>query len=1063
MPGVLQPPSIQVNRSRWWQQQSLITVDATLWYFNAIHEYLLATDDGELLRELFPVLQAIMDWHQRGTRYAIHVDPHDGLLYAGEAGVQLTWMDAKVGVCAADRLRGRPELGAGNECVCLLTPKVVLGSYDKRALFIPKRNSPVIVTPVCCKHSAVNLLQHQMTLRQRTRIVMPTQTAEHQRLADYRNRKSNWKHWGPYLSERAWGTVREDYSEYGSAWDSFPHDHARSRVYRWNEDGLAGICDRNQYLCFALAFWNGQDPILKERLFGLTGTEGNHGEDVKEYYFYLDSTPTHSYMKMLYKYPQAAFPYADLVQENRRRGHQDFEYELLDTGVFHENRYFDVLIEYAKAAEDEILIQISVTNRGPAAAPFHLLPTLWFRNTWSWGYPNGPMDDVPGKPELWRLEQPAGGLAVQSHHPTLGDYYLYAEARDQQNEQLLFTANETNQARLWGGTNRTLYVKDAFHRFLINGETDAVNPAQRGDKCAVHYAAEIPAGATKIYRLRLGKEQQAAPFAPSFAQRFQQRQSEADEFYAAIQKPTLSADERAIQRQAWAGMLWSKQLFYYDLEQWLNGDPGTPPPPAARQQGRNRDWEHLHNFDVISMPDKWEYPWYATWDLAFHCVPLALVDPDFAKRQLELFTREWYMHPNGALPAYEWAFGDVNPPVHAWATWRVYQIDAAQNGTPDRAFLEGIFHKLMLTFTWWVNRKDEDGRNVFQGGFLGLDNISVFDRSAQLPTGGHIDQSDGTAWMGCFSLVMLRMALELAKENPVYEDMATKFFEHFLRIAHAMTNTGGQGHALWNTTDEFFYDALHLPDDTIVPLKVRSLVGLIPLIAVEIIDAELLAALPNFRRRAQWFLKFRPEVVGKMANIDLTNGNHHLITAILPEHHLRSVLRYMLDENEFLSPYGIRSLSKFHATNPYQIDIDGQRFEVSYWPAESQSGLFGGNSNWRGPIWFPINYLLIEALQRFHQYYGDTFKVECPTGSGTLLSLAEVAHELTQRLTRLFVRNEHGERPVYGEQQIFQRDPHWRDHLLFHEYFHADNGAGLGASHQTGWTGLVAELIQRYG
>jgi hypothetical protein len=607
------------------------------------------------------------------------------------------------------------------------------------------------------------------------------QTAEHQRLADYRERKSNWKHWGPYLSERAWGTVREDYSEHGTAWDYFPHDHARSRVYRWNEDGLAGISERNQYLCFALALWNGRDPILKERLFGLTGNEGNHGEDVKEYYFYLDSTPTHSYMKMLYKYPQAEFPYADLVQENGRRGYHDFEYELLDTGVFHEDRYFDVLIEYAKADQDDILIRISVTNRGPDAAPCHLLPTLWFRNTWSWGYPAGPMGNVAGKPNLHRIDPPAGALVIEADHQALGGYYLYAEGEG----DLLFTENETNTERLFGTPNAGPYVKDAFHRWLVHGEQGAVNPARQGTKAAVHYMAEIPAGETHVYRLRLTHQTHRQPFGRDFDRIFHRRQEEADAFYAAIQNPGLSDDERNIQRQAFAGMLWSKQLFYYDLEQWLDGDPSLPPPPAVRKMGRNQDWEHLHNFDLISMPDKWEYPWYATWDLAFHCVPLALVDADFAKRQLELFTREWYMHPNGALPAYEWAFSDVNPPVHAWAAWRVYQIDAEQNGRPDRAFLEGVFHKLMLNFTWWVNRKDEDGRNVFQGGFLGLDNISVFDRSARLPTGGHIDQSDGTAWMAFFSLMMLHIALELALENPVYQDAATKFFEHFLRIGRA--------------------------------------------------------------------------------------------------------------------------------------------------------------------------------------------------------------------------------------------------------------------------------------
>jgi hypothetical protein len=885
-----------------------------------------------------------------------------------------------------------------------------------------------------------------------------TQTAEHQRLAEYRERKSNWKSWGPYLSERAWGTVREDYSDYGTAWEFFPHDHARSRAYRWNEDGLAGISDRFQYLCFALALWNGRDPILKERLFGLTGSEGNHGEDVKEYYFYLDSTPTHSYMKMLYKYPQNAFPYGDLVAENGRRGFADFEYELLDTGVFAEDRYFDVVVEYAKAAENDILIRISLTNRGPEAAKCCIVPTLWYRNTWSWGYEAGPMGDVPGKPKLQQIESPSDMLTVQGEHPTQGTYCLYAQGAT----ELIFTENETNTAWLHGDKQGSPYTKDSFHHYIASDEVDGVNPTKTGTKAAAVYRDKVRPGATRTVRLRLSHVTCRTPF-EDFDRTFQQRIAEADEFYAAIQKPNLSDDKKQVQRQALAGMLWSKQFYYYDIPQWLNGDPAGSAPPESRKYGRNRDWTHLNNFDVISMPDKWEYPWYAAWDLAFHCLPLALVDADFAKRQLELMTREWYMHPNGQFPAYEWAFGDVNPPVHAWATWHVYQIDAEQQGTPDRAFLEGIFHKLMLNFTWWVNRKDEDERNVFQGGFLGLDNISVFDRSAQLPTGGHIDQSDGTAWMGCFSLIMMKIALELAKENPVYQDSATKFFEHFLRIAYAITDAGGQGHSLWNADDGFLYDALHLPDDRIVPLKLRSLVGLIPLIVVESIEPEVLEAMPDFKRRMDWFLEHRSHLSGSIASTQVPGAGERYLAAFLTREQLVSVLSYLLDETEFLSQYGVRSISKVHEQNPYRLEVGGQTYEVSYWPAESRSGLFGGNSNWRGPIWFPINYLIIEGLQRFNRYYGDDLMIECPTGSGQMMTLEEVAQELSRRLMHVFLRAENGRRPVYGSTAKLQQDPHWRDFILFHEYFHGDNGAGLGASHQTGWTGLVATLIQQYG
>ena len=896
-----------------------------------------------------------------------------------------------------------------------------------------------------------------------------TQTAEHVRLEGYHKRTNNWKHWGPYLSERAWGTVREDYSSNGDAWNYFSHGQARSRAYRWNEDGLAGICDRNQYLCFAIALWNGKDPILKERLFGLTNAEGNHGEDVKEYYFYLDSTPTHSYMKMLYKYPQTAFPYRKLIEENRQRGFSDFEYELLDTGIFAAHHYFDVMVEYAKADENDILIRITMTNQGPNSAPCHLLPTLWFRNTWSWGYENGPLGDVRGRPLLTQKEGPAGSLTLTADHPQLGHYHLWAESDMNtpmpeigDSSRMLFTENETNSARLFGSPNRSPYVKDACHRYLIHGESDAINPAGRGTKAAFHFAEQIPAGTSRTYRLRLAQMGTDRPFGREFDETFQQRINEADEFYAAIQKPDLNDDERLVQRQALAGMLWNKQLYYFDTSQWLHGDPIFPASPD-RANSRNRDWDHLHNFDIISMPDKWEYPWYATWDLAFHCLPLALVDMDFAKRQLALVTREWYMHPNGALPAYEWHFGDANPPVHAWAVWRVYKMDARQKGRPDRAFLESIFHKLLLNFTWWVNRKDAEGLNVFQGGFLGLDNISVFDRSAHIPTGGRINQSDGTAWMGFYCLMMMKMSLELAGQEPVYQDMATKFFEHFLRIATAMNDPCIDGISLWDEEDRFYYDVLHLPDGTLIPLKVRSLVGLLPLVAVETLEPALMSSLPDFNRRTHWFLKNRPFLATTMSSIDEPGSGERYLTSLLTKDRLMSVLRYLLDEEEFLSPYGIRSLSKVHAKQPYCIQIAGQTFEVHYEPAESRTSMYGGNSNWRGPVWFPLNFLLIESLQRFHHYYGDGLKVECPTGSGVWKTLDEVAVELSQRLMRLFLRNRSGKRPIYGNSQVFQKDPHWRDQILFYEYFHGDNGRGLGASHQTGWTGLVAKLLQQSG
>ncbi len=887
-----------------------------------------------------------------------------------------------------------------------------------------------------------------------------TTTAEHQRLLEYHEHKANWKKWGPYLSERSWGTVREDYSADGSAWDYFPHDHARSRAYRWGEDGIAGISDRFQYLCFAPALWNGKDPILKERMFGLTGAEGNHGEDVKEYYFYLDNTPTHSYMKALYKYPQVKYPYTDLVAENRRRNALDFEYELLDTGVFRKDRYFDVFIEYAKADERDILIQIKVANRGPESAVCHILPTLWFRNTWSWGYEKSPMGEVAEKPQMKQIQGLTGAAAATAQHSATGTYTLYAEAA----EELIFTENDTNAKRFPDIPGNHQFSKDAFHRYLVHNEKDAVNPECEGTKMAAVYRIELAAGQDHIIRLRLSSKDLPSAFA-DFEAIFEKRRFEADKFYAAIQNPQLSADEKKVQRQALAGMLWTKQFYYYNVEQWLRGDPSFRSVPVTRHTGRNHEWQHLYNFDIISMPDKWEYPWYAAWDLAFHCLPLALVDADFAKRQLALMAREWYMHPNGQLPAYEWKFGDVNPPVHAWAAWRVYQIDAKQKGQADREFLESIYHKLLLNFTWWVNKKDEEGRNVFQGGFLGLDNISVFDRSEPLPTGGHIDQSDGTAWMGFYCLVMLKIALELAKNNPVYQDSASKFFEHFLRIARAMTGDYRRGVSLWNEEDGFFYDALHLPDGGVIPLKVRSLVGLMPLLAVETLEADLIDSLPDFKRRMNWFFENRVYLRdgGHVACVRAPGRHSRRLLSIVNRDHLLRVLKPMLAEDEFLSEFGIRSLSKYHKKHPYSFHVDGNAHTIGYQPAESESGLFGGNSNWRGPIWFPINYLLIEALQKFDHYYGEDFKVECPTGSGKMMTLGQVATNLSRRLIKLFLRNSTGKRPIYGSVDVFQNDPHWQELILFNEYFHGDNGAGLGASHQNGWTGLVAKLIQQSG
>ncbi|MGI8586961.1 MAG: MGH1-like glycoside hydrolase domain-containing protein [Chloroflexia bacterium] len=883
---------------------------------------------------------------------------------------------------------------------------------------------------------------------------MSEATAEHDRLADHALRKADWRHWGPYLSDRAWGTVREDYSADGDAWDYLPHDQARSKAYRWGEDGLAGISDREGRLMFALALWNGHDPILKERLFGLNGHEGNHGEDVKEYYYYLDNTPTHSYMCMLYKYPQAPYPYSDLLGENRRRGRGAPEYELADTGIFEENRYFDVRVEYAKADTDDLLVLITVTNRGPDRASLHLLPTLWFRNTWAWGYD-------PTRPQISRAGSGQGRQTLQAEHQSLGTYWFYADEQPVAPD-LLFTENETNNTRLYNAPNPSPYVKDGFHRYLVAGEAGAVNADGPGTKAAFDYSLDLDGGETAVIRLRLTNMAHDSPLHGDFDNTFAARHREADAFYAAIQAPHLGDEERTIQRQALAGMLWSKQLYYYDVTKWLDGDPAFPPPPTARKHGRNSDWTHMTAFDVISMPDKWEYPWFATWDLAFHCIPLALMDPAYAKRQLLLLTREWYQHPNGQLPAYEWAFDDVNPPVHAWAAWRIYQMEIAEGGQGDRAFLEGIFHKLLLNFTWWVNRKDEDGNNVFQGGFLGLDNIGVFNRDAKLPDGSHLEQADGTAWMASYCLQMLTIALELAGQDRVYEDIATKFFEHFLRIAAAVADMSDEGISLWDPEDGFFYDALHLPDGQHILLKVRSLVGLLPLFAVSIIEPELLERLPVFRRRMEWFLSNRPNLAGHIAEVDRPGVHKHRLFSILTRERLERVLGYMLDENEFLSDYGIRSLSKYHEAHPYSINLAGEEHTVNYEPAESQTGVFGGNSNWRGPIWFPVNYLIIESLLKFNHYYGDSFKVECPTGSGTLMTLEQVADEIAHRLIALFLRDKDGKRPIYGGISLFQDDPHWRDMLFFNEYFHGDNGFGLGADHQTGWTGLIAMLLQEH-
>ncbi|MBS1599443.1 MAG: glucosidase [Bacteroidetes bacterium] len=859
-----------------------------------------------------------------------------------------------------------------------------------------------------------------------------------------RLKNSEWKKWGPYTTDRQWGTVREDYSAYGSAWEYVSHDMARSKAYRWGEEGIAGISDDQQLLCFAVALWNKKDPIIKERYFGVTGNEGNHGEDVKEHYYYLDSTPTHSYMKMLYKYPQHEYPYSWLVEENRRRSKTEPEFELIDTGIFNEDKYFDVFTEYAKAGPNDILVKITVHNRGSEDAAINILPTVWFRNTWAWGY-----DEY--KPKM--MSSNNGDIMID--HRALGPMTLHLDKKT----SLLFCENETNRRKLYDVANSSHYSKDGINDYITNHNGHAIN-AEQGTKAAANYDEIVKAGQSITIRLRLEGNNNMHPFV-DFDAIFSSRHLEADVFYGELQKDIQTTDQKLVQRQAIAGMLWSKQFFYYDVNQWLKGDPDQPAPPMERMFGRNHEWPHLNNADVISMPDKWEYPWYAAWDLAFHCIPFALVDADFAKKQLLLLTKEWYMHPNGQLPAYEWAFGDVNPPVHAWATWRVYKIDQKNNdGKGDIPFLESIFHKLLLNFTWWVNRKDEGGKNIFQGGFLGLDNIGVFDRSAPLPTGGHIEQADGTSWMAMYSLNLMRISLELAMYNPVYQDMATKFLEHFLYIAGAMANMGMEGTGLWDEEDQFFYDVLKFPNGQGAKLKVRSMVGLIPMYAVEVLDQKLLEAVPEFTARLKWFLDNRPDLASLVSRWQEKNSGEKHLLSLLRGHRMKKILQRMLDESEFFSNYGIRAISKFHESNPYEFWVDGNCSSVRYTPGESDTSLFGGNSNWRGPIWMPVNYLLVESLQQFHFYYGDDFKVECPTGSGIFLTLEEVADEISKRLAGLFLRDKNGKRAILGDYEKLQQDPHFSDYILFYEYFHGDSGRGVGASHQTGWTGLVAKLLQ---
>ena len=878
----------------------------------------------------------------------------------------------------------------------------------------------------------------------------PQLTQEEIRLKEDRERTAYWRRWGCYLSNRQWGTVREDYSADGNAWEHFSFEQSHYRAYRWGEDGIAGMSDNHQRICFSLALWNDRDPFLKERLFGLTNTQGNHGEDVKEYYFHLDNTPTHSYMKFLYKYPQQTFPYWQLEQENKKRGLKDREFELIQTGIFDNDRYFDVTVEYAKGSDEDILIYIQVANRSTETATIHLLPTLWFRNIWSWGY------EVE-KPQLKIYDRTDDYSIIEAQHPDLNKRWLYCANE----KSLLFTENNTNFARLSDGKNDSPYVKDAFHKYVVEGKQDAVNPDKIGTKFAAYYTLTLDGGETTGIQLRLCDDPNLEnPFGESFNDIFQTRTQEADEFYQRVSPYQKNQELKNIERQAFAGMLWNKQYYHYVVDTWLEGDPAFPEPPQQRKDGKNSGWIHLHTDDVISMPDKWEYPYFAAWDLAFHMIPFAAIDPDFAKKQLERLAREWYMHPNGQMPAYEWDFDGVNPPVHAWAAWRVYTIEQEIYGRSDKKFLERVFQKLLLNFTWWVNQHDDDNNNVFQGGFLGLDNIGVFNRGGELPTGGMLSQSDGTSWMAMYCLDLLTIALELAQDNDIYEDVASKFFEHFLYIVDAMNHLGSEGTDLWNEEDGFYYDVLHLPNGKNIDLKVRSLVGLIPLFAVTTIDQRTLNRFPGFKQRIDWFVNERPQLSRNLACMEGCDNDSRRLLAVVNEDRLRLLLKKMLDETEFLSEYGIRSVSKYHLENPYVFETDDAEYDVTYEPAESPTEMFGGNSNWRGPIWFPINYLIIEALQRFDYYYDGDFEVECPTGSGNMMTLWDVSLELERRLISIFVPKS-GCRPIYGDFVQFQSDPNWQDLLLFNEYFHGDNGAGLGASHQTGWTGLVAKLIMQ--
>ena len=900
-----------------------------------------------------------------------------------------------------------------------------------------------------------------MNPSQKTSAANP-ETNEQRRLNETRHNAVPWKKWGPYLSERQWGTVREDYSESGNAWDYFSHDQARSRAYRWGEDGLAGISDDKQRLCFALALWNGQDPILKERLFGLTNSEGNHGEDVKEYYFYLDSTPTHSYMKYLYKYPQAAYPYSDLVETNRRRTRNEFEYELLDTGVFEGDRYFDVFVEYAKGSPEDILVQITAVNRGPEPAELHLLPTLWFRNDWA-SWTAAPAE----KPTLKQIDGPVGTTAVAVAHSVLGTYYLYCDG----DVPLLFTDNETNNERLLHNyPNASRYVKDAINNYVVHGFGESVNPDRQGTKVAAHYQLTVGPGKSATVRLRLSNQSPSGrgvkledddfPFGQRFEDTLATRLWEADEFYASVIPLALDADAAQVMRQALAGMLWSKQFYHYDVDKWLEERGSDPFKPTRKASPRNDHWHHMYNGDIISMPDKWEYPWYAAWDLAFHVLALAIVDVDFAKQQLELMLSERYLHPNGQIPAYEWSFSDVNPPVHAWATIFTYRLEQTRRGAGDTRWLKKCFQKLLLNFTWWVNRKDRSGRNVFEGGFLGLDNIGVFDRSAPLPTGGYLEQADGTAWMALFADNMLEIASELAMTDDDYEDMVLKFLEHDAWITSSLVQVGDGG--MWDEEDGFFYDVLRLPNGEVQRLKVRSMVGLLPLCAATPFEPELFEKYPAVTERFQWFIDSRPELCAAFHDPTKTGVGGRRLFSVLDESKLRRVLGIMLDEEEFLSPYGIRSLSRYHAEHPYVFRLGNHDYTVSYLPAESDTGMFGGNSNWRGPIWAPVNVLILRALVNYYAYYGDAFTIECPTGSGRHMNLYQVGEEIARRMASIFLRDSHGRRPVYGGSRKFQEDPHWRDLVLFYEYFHGDNGAGLGASHQTGWTGIVARVMHMF-